>query len=98
MTTIISPIESDLRSFYRAPRGGVTLPGVFVTLLPKYLIQSKVESVDEVRYEETLSVAKAAWFVEYEEVLPPFRHAVLGRGAQVCQRRRGNEEHGDGDC
>ena len=40
------------------PRAHHDAHGVFITLLPKYLVQSKVESEDEVSYEMTLSIAK----------------------------------------
>ena len=70
-------IRKELTDFFSAPRGGVTLPGIFITLLPKYLEDNQVQKIEEVRADQTLGLAKAAWFDEYQDVLPDFRIPVL---------------------
>ena len=53
-------IEDQLRQLFSAPRGGVSLPAILTTLIPEYLVDNQVQNVNEVRIEDTLTVAKAA--------------------------------------
>ena len=70
-------IKDQLTQLFSTPRGGVSLPAVLITLIPEYLVDNQVQDVNEVRIEDTLVVAKAAWFDKNADVLPDFRISVV---------------------